>query len=173
IHVRGVDGDEGGSQRQQGCNRFHCPLPFAPGRVHFLSDRTCAMSALISSSLNLSLKGFIFSLPSSFKPSLTAANILSSCKPAWYWVSVWSFTPAILPALVWPLPSLPWQDAQCFVQLAWTSAALQVLTKRKGANVAARRNSFFMASRLLGFVFGWAYTQRQTARQGRSSKCGS
>jgi hypothetical protein len=43
---------------------------------YFFNDRTWATSALISSSLNLSLKGFIFSLPSSFKPSLIASEHL-------------------------------------------------------------------------------------------------
>src|SRR6185503_18215445 len=48
---------------------------------YFFNDRTWAINALISSSLNLSLKGFIFSFAPSFKPSLIAANILSSVKP--------------------------------------------------------------------------------------------
>src|SRR5262249_25068016 len=118
--------------------------------VHFLSVRTCATSALISSSLNLSLKGFIFSLPSAVKPSLIAANILSSTRPAWYCASVWSLTPAMRPALVWPLPSLPWQEAQCFAQLAWTSAARDGLGWKNETNIAVRRSSFFMVLLLVG-----------------------
>src|ERR1041385_7122926 len=96
----------------------------------------CLSNSLISSSLSFSANGFIRSLPFlSFKPSLTCLKACSSSKLAWYFASVKSFTSAMRPAFVWPLPSLPWQETQCLFQFSWTSAASTLAVK---ANPRAR-----------------------------------
>src|ERR1019366_9904926 len=123
-----------------------------------LNERTSCTRPLMSSSESLSAKDFIFSLPDgSLRPSLICLAACSSVNSAWYLASVMLLTWAILPALVCPAPSGPWQDAQFLVQLSLASAASRGgAPARRAAAANAGMTSFFMVLRFR--VLGWKRT---------------